>query len=101
MALARLLYRFGTDRGGMTVTLAGEGRDGKPLRRTWTLVAGSGHGPFVPCGPAAILARRLATDRASDPPGASACVARFRLEELTLCLGHLDIETSLSGRLDD
>ena len=51
---------FGGDSAGMHVELQGAGHDGKPLAYRWTLIAGSGHGPQVPCVPAIVLARKMA-----------------------------------------
>ena len=47
-ALKRRLGFLGSDRGGMLVTMEGVGHNGQPRRIDWHLVAGSGHGPFIP-----------------------------------------------------
>ena len=90
-AVARALERFGTDRGGMRVEV--EGRwSGRRVRRSWTLVAGSRHGPWVPAAPAAALARRVLS---GDPPpaGARPCLGALPLEAILAELRHLDVAT--------
>jgi hypothetical protein len=54
-AIAGRLRRFGTDRGGLRVDV-----DGPAGRRSWSLIAEGGDGPFVPVLPAAALVRKLA-----------------------------------------
>ncbi len=83
--------RFGTDRGGMRVEVEGC-LSGRPVRRIWTLVAGSGHGPWVPAAPAAALARRVLSDD-PPPPGARACLGALPLDAVLAELRHLDIAT--------
>lgn len=85
--VASWLESFGTDRGGMFVTVHGTDCDGRPMRRTWHMTASTGHGPFVPCCPSAIVARKLADRFAlnlvatgpDDPlrPGARPCFNAF------------------------
>ena len=90
-AMARALEAFGTDRGGMRVEVEGL-LSGRRVRRSWTLVAGSGHGPWVPAAPAAALARRLLS---GDPPpaGARPCLGALSLAPALAELRHLDIAT--------
>lgn len=58
-AIKRAFHRLGSDRGGMTVKMRGLGRDGKPKAITWLLIAGSGHGPYVPALTSVALAKRI------------------------------------------
>ncbi len=90
-AMARALERFGTDRGGMRVEV--EGRlSGRRVRRSWTLVAGSGHGPWVPAAPAA--RSRGASSRATRRrPARVACLGALSLAAALAELRHLDIAT--------
>jgi saccharopine dehydrogenase-like NADP-dependent oxidoreductase len=94
LGLSRVWQDGGSDRGGMRVLIEGEGRDGRPLRIDWQLVAGSGHGPQVPATAAVILARRLA---AGTWPGAGAipCVDVPRLDEFDAAWAGFDIHTSV------
>jgi saccharopine dehydrogenase-like NADP-dependent oxidoreductase len=87
---ARILDRWGTDIGGMLVRVAGVGADGRPLQREWSLTAGSGHGPEIPCIPAIVIARKLAR---GEPiaPGARPCRGMMTLEEFALAVRDLDI----------
>src|SRR5262249_11595628 len=59
LGLKRRLAFLGSDRGGMVVTMEGRNADGLPKRIAWHLVAGSGHGPYIPATPAVLLAKRL------------------------------------------
>lgn len=87
---ARMLDRWGTDVGGMTVRVVGVGADGASLRREWYLTAGSGHGPEIPCIPAIVIARKLARGE-PIPPGARPCRGMMTLEEFDAAVHHLDI----------
>ena len=91
---AQWLDRWGTDGGGMTVRIEGTRADavieGESLRRDWTLTAGSGHGPEIPCIPAIVIARKLARGEPIEP-GARPCRSIMTLEEFDLAVRHLDI----------
>src|SRR5215831_9105939 len=55
--LAFLFDRFGSGRSGFHMILSGIGRDAKPLERRLIIIARSGHGPYIPCMPAIIMAQ--------------------------------------------
>ncbi len=74
--IADRLRAFGTDRGGLRIDL--EGGDG---RRSWSLIAEGGDGPFVPATPAAALVRKLAHGQVAER-GAMACVGLLSLAEI-------------------
>lgn len=57
--LARWTERLGTDRGALCVVVTGEGRDGRAVARSWTVIARQGHGPWLPTLPAAAVVRQL------------------------------------------
>jgi len=57
---ASLLDRFGTDRGGMLVSLSGTRLDGRRGSVEWHITAGNNHGPEIPCMAAILMARKLA-----------------------------------------
>jgi hypothetical protein len=42
------------------MAIEGIGHNGAPRRETLWILAGSGHGPYIPCIPAILLARHLA-----------------------------------------
>lgn len=95
--IADLLKPFGTDRGGMYVEVSGEGAGRQPVRRRWTLIAGSGHGPEIPALPAVILARKRADGRLNRA-GALACLGLFDLAEFESATRHLDISCAVVER---
>ncbi len=79
-AVAALLKPFGTDRGGMTVTVSGIDAAGRPVRGLWSLVAEGGDGPCVPTLPALAALRALAAGRL--PAGARACAGVLTLSAI-------------------
>ena len=92
--VARWLEPFGSDRGGMLVEVTGETSDGRRVRRRWTLLAGSAHGPWIPAVPAAILAAKLAAGDL-DRRGAMPCLGLFDLAVFAEAVGHLDIRSAI------
>lgn len=91
--LLNLAFRFdrlGHARSGMHMILEGEGQDGRPLTERFFLVARQGHGPYIPCMPAILLARRLAAGQAIAP-GARPCLDLIDLDEYLGALAGLDI----------
>lgn len=72
---AVLLRRFGTDQGGMMVSVTG--RVGAAwVRRDWRLVVRQGEGPFVPGVAARAVLRRLAHPEAAPPSPVVVAVPR-------------------------
>ncbi len=74
------LDRFGTDCGGMRVSVVGDHRSGGVRRATWQLVAKNNHGPEIPCMAAILLTLKLARGEVL-PVGAHACVGFLQLAE--------------------
>lgn len=72
------------------MTLSGVGPDGKPKRTRFFLVARSGHGPYIPCMPAILLARKLSRGEV-DKRGAMPCLDLIGLDEYLDALSGLDI----------
>jgi len=70
--------------------LSGVGHDGKPLGRRFIIIARSGHGPYIPCMPAILLARRLAKGEVTTR-GATPCVDLIDLDTYLAALEGLDI----------
>lgn len=91
LRLAFRFDRFGSSRSGMHMILTGIGQDGRPLTRRFFLIARSGHGPYIPCMPAILIARRLAGGEAIAP-GARPCLDLIGLDEYLGALAGLDIE---------
>jgi hypothetical protein len=85
---------WGGDAGAMHVRLRGTATDGKPLTLTWTLIAGSGHGPQVPATAAVVLARKLAHGQLSAR-GAMPCLDLFSLDEFLDALAGYDIRIQI------
>ncbi len=83
---------FGTDRGGMYVEVTGKDRRGDTVTRAWSLVAESGHGPYVPIVPAAILVRKLAQGVLTEW-GAKPCMGLFDLRDFAEETNDLAIST--------
>jgi uncharacterized protein YbjT (DUF2867 family) len=78
--VARLMDAFGSERGGMLVSVAGTRSDGKEGRVEWHITADANHGPEIPCMAAILLARKLA--RGEIPArGAQPCMGLLTLAE--------------------
>lgn len=76
MTIADRLRRFGTDRGGLRIDLAGSFG-----ARSWCLLAEAGDGPFVPAIPAAALIHKLARGE-TIARGAVPCLGLLSLAEI-------------------
>jgi hypothetical protein len=90
LGVKRRLGFLGSDRGGMAVTLEGSDADGGPKRLTWHLVAGSGHGPYIPAMPSVLVAMRLLSG-ALATRGAMPCLGLFTLAEFLAEIADLDM----------
>jgi hypothetical protein len=93
----RTLSFLGSDRGGMYVTLSGRDANGSARELHWHLIAGSGHGPYVPGIASVILAKRLVAGRAPEP-GARPCFALFTVADFEAEVVDLDITCSAEWR---
>jgi hypothetical protein len=91
LRLAFLFDRFGTSRSGLHMYLHGLGRDGQPRAQRFFLIARSGHGPYIPCMPAILLARKLAQGPLTQR-GAIPCLGLIDLDEYLTALGGLDVK---------
>jgi saccharopine dehydrogenase-like NADP-dependent oxidoreductase len=91
LAAKRWLRRFGTDTGGMFVEATGTDHDGKPLTRTWQVIARRGDGPYIPHVPATVLTRRL-LDGTETRRGAMACVGLMTIDQFMAEVADLSIE---------
>ncbi|CTQ52970.1 Saccharopine dehydrogenase [Roseibium album] len=89
--VADWLENFGSDRGGMEVSLAGLDNDGAPVKRAWTLIAEAGDGPYIPAVAAAVLCERLAEQAVR--PGARPCLGEFSTGEFDRATAHLSVAT--------
>jgi hypothetical protein len=82
--------RFGSGGSGLHMIMSGVGRDGEPRTERFFIVARSGHGPYIPCMPAIILAKRFARGELPEP-GARPCLDLIDLETYLDALSGLDI----------
>lgn len=90
VGLAKLLWPFGTDEGGMFVAVTGRTPDGW-RRRVWRMVAKSGEGPFIP----AVAARVILRDRGAIKPGARPAVAEVPLADIVAGMDDLAVTTQM------
>jgi NAD(P)-dependent dehydrogenase (short-subunit alcohol dehydrogenase family) len=90
LRLAFLFDRLGSNRSGFHMFLSGMGLDGRPRRVRFFIIARSGHGPYIPCIPAILLAKKLARAEVSVR-GALPCLDLIGLEEYLGALKDLDI----------
>ena len=90
LKIAFAFDRLGSARSGMHMILTGVGHDGAPLTRRFFLIARSGHGPYIPCMPAILIARRLARGDAIAP-GARPCLDLIDLDTYLAALEGFDI----------
>jgi hypothetical protein len=93
--LSRWMEPIVSDKGGMFVTLEGEGKDGAPLRIDWNLIAEKNHGPHIPCGAAIALARKIGAG-VPLPRGAMPCVGLLTVEEFLEPLRDLNISEKVT-----
>ena len=92
-ALLRLAFLFdwlGTSRSGFHMYLSGTGHDGQSRIARFFLIARSGHGPYIPCMPAILLAQKLARGQLARR-GATPCLDLITLDEYLAALQGLDI----------
>jgi saccharopine dehydrogenase-like NADP-dependent oxidoreductase len=90
LRLSFLFDRFGSGRSGFHMVLSGAGHDGNPRERRFIIIARSGHGPYIPCMPAILMARRLARGEVAQR-GAMPCVDLIDLDTYLAALDGLDI----------
>jgi hypothetical protein len=98
-SLLRLAFLFdplGSSRSGFHMYLSGLGRDGRARTARFFLIARSGHGPYIPCMPAILLARKLARGELNRR-GAMPCLDLISLDEYLGALEGLDISIVRDG----
>lgn len=84
---------LGSENSAFHMELSGECLDKKPQNVVFELTAKSGDGPYIPCMPAILLAKKLANNQISNF-AAQPCVGLITLNEYLAALNHLDIETT-------
>ena len=91
---ADLLEPFGSDRGGMRVSVTGTLNTGQHVTRLWTLIVEGGDGPGIPAIPAEILCGKLI--EGGLPSGARPALDIFTREEAETALATRAIKTHVS-----
>lgn len=90
LRISFLFDRFGTENSAFHMVLAGTDKSGASKQITFDLTARKGDGPYIPCMPAILLARKLA-NREIDKTGATPCVDLITLDEYLSALGDMNI----------
>ena len=93
LKLSFLFDIFGTSRSGFHMFIDGIGRDGEKRRERFWIIARSGHGPYIPCMPAIIIAKGLARGTFAAT-GARPCLDLIDLATYRDALRGLDIDFS-------
>ncbi|MFO1469074.1 MAG: saccharopine dehydrogenase NADP-binding domain-containing protein [Steroidobacteraceae bacterium] len=88
--ISRWIEPLISHRGGMFVEMTGIGIEGGPHRRLWQLLAEHNHGPYIPCGAAIVLAKKLADGQAL-PAGAMPCLGLVTVAEYLEALQGLSV----------
>ncbi len=95
--LATLMDRFGSERGGMLVSVLGTRANGTRARVEWQLTADANHGPEIPCMAAILLARKLSRSGIAAR-GAFACMGFLALGEFESEFARWKITTRITER---
>ena len=88
--LSKALYPFGSDRGGMLVSVSGKSR-GQNVTRRWRLIAEKGQGPFVP----GVMCRAILREHDNITVGARPCLAELPRQLIESAMVDLDIHTEI------
>ena len=100
--LLKMAFMFdwmGSAKSGFHMFLDGLGPDGRPLKRRFYIIAKSGHGPYIPCMPAILLARKFALGQVAVR-GARPCLDLIDLKTYLAALKGLDISVVRSDTAD-
>lgn len=96
-ALLRLSFLFdflGSDKSAFHMTLAGKDTSGKAKMITFELLAKSGDGPYIPCMPAILMTKKIASSNFLER-GAHPCIGFITRDEYLSALSELDISWEL------
>lgn len=85
-----LFDKLGSSNSAFHMTLLGKGDEGENKSLTFELTAKAGDGPYIPCMPAILLAKKLAANEIKKH-GAYPCVGFITHDEYLHALGKLDI----------
>lgn len=81
---------LGRDKSAFHMELSGKDESGADKTITFELTARSGHGPYIPCMPAILLAKKLASVEITNT-GAKPCMGLITRDEYLGALRELDI----------
>lgn len=90
--VASWLDAFGSERGGMLVSMTGAQR-----RVEWRIVADNNHGPEIPCMAAILLARKIARNQLTQR-GAHACMGFLSLADFEPEFARWGMKTKIEER---
>jgi saccharopine dehydrogenase-like NADP-dependent oxidoreductase len=93
---ALAVERFGSKSSAMHVTVRGLDVQSRSISRTWWLLAGSDHGPQIPCFPAIALARKLLRGEIRAR-GAMPCMGLLSVDEILDVGRGLDLRIELTA----
>ncbi len=91
LRLSFLFDHFGTSNSGFHMELAGKDHTGGVKTIDFELVARKGDGPYIPCMPAIIMAKKI-VDKKLSTTGAYPCVGFISRDEYLNALAHMDID---------
>lgn len=93
--LLKLSFMFdwmGSSNSAFHMQLEGMGLNNKEKQITFQLTARSGDGPYIPCMPAILIAKKIVNDKIdANTRGAYPCIGFISLDEYLLALSELDI----------
>lgn len=92
--LSERFLKFGSENGGMFMTLSGKDYQNQPLTIRWDLVALENHGPLIPTIPALVLAQKLAQGKLTKR-GAMNSMDLMSLEDFSLAVQGFNIKQSV------
>lgn len=90
LKLSFLFDWLGSENSGFHMDLTGKDEKGGDKTIRFELIARSGDGPFIPCMPAILLAKKLANDEI-ESRGATPCIGIISKKEYLDALGEMDI----------
>lgn len=105
MTASKIFQPFGTDRGGMFLTVLGA-RKGQLCKHSWEMIVEKGDGPFIPALPCWILARKILLSSRKEglsgdlEPGARPCLGTFSMKDLEQALSILPASYRISREAD-
>lgn len=90
LKISHLFDWLGSANSAFHMELSGKGKDGADKTITFELTARSGDGPYIPCMPAILLAKKLAADQLQER-GARPCIGFIKKNEYLGALSEMDI----------